>query len=328
MGFVVNYPPVTKVTVDETTNEVVVAAAGPRGPQGEQGPTGATGPQGDPGPQGPQGDTGPQGPQGEQGPQGIQGETGPQGPQGDPGVIAATAPITYDSGTQTVAIDESGIEIAPSQVTGTAVVDNDSRLSDARTPTAHATSHEAGGSDEVDVAAFSKPGVWLRPPSAGTIANDNADYDETVFSPLLVPFAATFDRIGMRVRVAGAAGSLIRLSIWEATASGDLDLLADAGTIDGTVTGSQDITISCTTLGPRLLMLGATIQGISSPDTKPQWRRLNPGTTYPGFTSGFLAEVSNITAISTTSGALPASINYSVSSGVERSVQEIGVRLA
>ena len=104
MGFVVNYPPVTKVTVDETTNEVVVAAAGPRGPQGEQGPTGPQGPQGDTGPQGPQGpqgiqgiqgetgETGPQGPQGEQGPQGPQGDTGPQGPQGIQGETGATGP--------------------------------------------------------------------------------------------------------------------------------------------------------------------------------------------------------------------------------------------
>lgn len=86
-------------------------ATGPQGPQGETGPAGADstvpGPEG---PQGPQGDTGATGPQGPQGIQGIQGETGatgatgPQGPQGDPGVVAATSPLTYDSGTQTVAL--------------------------------------------------------------------------------------------------------------------------------------------------------------------------------------------------------------------------------
>ena len=90
---------------------------GPQGIQGIQGETGATGPQGETGatgatgPQGPQGDTGATGPQG---PQGIQGETGatgatgatgPQGPQGDPGVVAATAPILYNSETQTVSLD-------------------------------------------------------------------------------------------------------------------------------------------------------------------------------------------------------------------------------
>jgi len=54
---------------------------------------------------------GEQGPQGPQGPQGIQGETGAQGetgPQGDPGVVAATAPVEYDSETQTVSLDEQG----------------------------------------------------------------------------------------------------------------------------------------------------------------------------------------------------------------------------
>lgn len=70
MGFVVNYPPATSVTVDETTNAVTVAAAGPRGPQGE------------------------------------------------PGLVAATAPLTYDSDTQTVGIDESGIAITIQQVSG------------------------------------------------------------------------------------------------------------------------------------------------------------------------------------------------------------------
>jgi len=44
------------------------------------------------------------------------------------------------------------LELAPAQVTGTAVVDSDSRLTDARTPTAHAVSHESGGTDELELA--------------------------------------------------------------------------------------------------------------------------------------------------------------------------------
>jgi len=97
--------------------------AGPTGPQGPAGATGATGPQGPqgetgpagadstvPGPEGPQGPQGETGAQGPTGPQGPEGDTGPQGPQGvqgeqgDPGVVAATSPLTYDSGTQTVAL--------------------------------------------------------------------------------------------------------------------------------------------------------------------------------------------------------------------------------
>ena len=42
--------------------------------------------------------------------------------------------------------------IAPTAVAGTAVITTDSRLSDARTPTAHASSHGAAGSDPVTVA--------------------------------------------------------------------------------------------------------------------------------------------------------------------------------
>jgi len=44
------------------------------------------------------------------------------------------------------------LELAPSQITGTAIVDSDSRLTDARTPTTHAATHTSGGSDEIDVA--------------------------------------------------------------------------------------------------------------------------------------------------------------------------------
>ena len=82
-----------------TEAEWLASLVGPTGPKGDTGDTGATGA------------TGPQGDQGIQGIQGIQGETGLQGPQGDqgiqgePGVVAATAPLAYDSGTQTVSLN-------------------------------------------------------------------------------------------------------------------------------------------------------------------------------------------------------------------------------
>jgi hypothetical protein len=89
---------------------------GPPGPQGDPGPAGADG---SPGPKGDTGDTGPQGPQGDTGAQGAPGATGaqgppgtpgiqgPPGPQGPPGVVSATAPLTYNSGTQNISIDLS-----------------------------------------------------------------------------------------------------------------------------------------------------------------------------------------------------------------------------
>jgi len=45
------------------------------------------------------------------------GQTGATGPAGPTGVVAATAPITYNSGTQTVGITQSGLTLTQSQVT-------------------------------------------------------------------------------------------------------------------------------------------------------------------------------------------------------------------
>lgn len=118
---------------------------GPQGPIGPTGPTGATGATGAPGSPGATGSTGATGSQGIPGIQGIQGNVGPQGPigltgstgatgptgatgspgatgatgatgstgatgaTGPSGVVIATSPILYDSGTQTVSIDLSNI---------------------------------------------------------------------------------------------------------------------------------------------------------------------------------------------------------------------------
>ena len=114
----------------EQAIEGIELTPGPQGPQGPTGPQGATGSSayqvavadgfvgtesqwlaslvGPAGAQGPQGPTGPQGPQG---PAGANGATGPQGPSG---VVTATAPITYDAGTQTVGISAATTSAAGS----------------------------------------------------------------------------------------------------------------------------------------------------------------------------------------------------------------------
>ena len=71
---------------------------------------------------------------GEQGPQGVTGNTGPQGPSG---IVNVDSPIT-NSGTSTAAnigLNQALLQITPAQVTGTAVITTDSRLSDQRIPT-------------------------------------------------------------------------------------------------------------------------------------------------------------------------------------------------
>jgi hypothetical protein len=126
------------------------------------------------------------------GEQGPQGPTGPTGSQGPSGIVNVDSPIT-NSGTSTAAnigINQALLSITPAQVTGTAVITTDprlsdtriptdasvtdskitgtglspnkitgtavittdSRLSDARTPLAHAASHGSAGSDPVTLA--------------------------------------------------------------------------------------------------------------------------------------------------------------------------------
>lgn len=53
------------------------------------------------------------------------------------------------------------ITIDPSQVTGTAVITSDSRLTDARTPTAHASTHIPGGTDTLDFTKIIAKGTTL-----------------------------------------------------------------------------------------------------------------------------------------------------------------------
>lgn len=71
---------------------------------------------------------------------------------GSTGDASHTSQITTNGKGLTTSNSSVAIQIAPSQVTGTAVVTTDSRLSDARTPTAHASSHQNGGSDEIATA--------------------------------------------------------------------------------------------------------------------------------------------------------------------------------
>lgn len=104
-----------------------------QGIQGLQGVQGISGVIGDTGLQGFQGIQGLQGVQGLQGIsgiigdtglqgfQGIQGLTGVIGDEGPPGVVDATAPLTYDSGTQTVGISDSP-SFTGLTITGTAAV--------------------------------------------------------------------------------------------------------------------------------------------------------------------------------------------------------------
>ncbi len=113
-------------------------AEGPMGPAGPAGATGATGPEGPQGLTGlsayqvaqfngftgteaewleslvgADGAPGADGADGAPGPAGADGATGPMGPagpQGEPGVVAATLPATYNSGTQTIGVNQDAFD--------------------------------------------------------------------------------------------------------------------------------------------------------------------------------------------------------------------------
>ncbi|MER7908287.1 hypothetical protein [Streptomyces sp. NPDC096068] len=114
-----------------TVGEWLASLVGPEGPQGEPGPAGPQGPQGT---QGLTGATGPAGADGAQGPQGPQGDDGPTGPQGP----AGPQPPLGAAG--------AGADVA--------LRSTDPTTTNSRTPTAHAASHAAAGSDPITPAAI------------------------------------------------------------------------------------------------------------------------------------------------------------------------------
>ena len=156
-----------------TSSDAVLNITIPRGDAGAAGSAGAAGPQG---PQGPAGSAGSAGAAatvsvgtvttGAAGSSASvtnvgtssaavlnitipRGDTGAAGAAGSSGVISVTAPLT-NSGTSSAAV--LGIDVGTTA--GTVAAGNDSRFSNARTPTAHAASHATGGADAITPASI------------------------------------------------------------------------------------------------------------------------------------------------------------------------------
>lgn len=160
---------------------------------------------------------------GEQGAIGPTGNTGPQGPSGivnvdspitnsgtttaaniginqallqiTPAQVTGTAVITTDSrlSDQRVPTDGSVTDtkivaggLSPNRITGTAVITTDSRLSDARTPTAHAATHGSAGTDPVTLAQSQVTNL------VSDLAAKAPTASPTFTGTVTIPFAATF----------------------------------------------------------------------------------------------------------------------------------------
>jgi hypothetical protein len=163
---------------------------GPQGIQGIQGVAGAKGDQGEPGIQGPAGVAGPQGAKGDQGEPGIQGPagaagatgaTGPQGPQGDPGVVSATAPITYSS--QTV-----GISVGTGLATSGGSLVLASHTHSAADITSGTVATARLGSGTADSTTFLRgDGAWSAPSASVTYATTAQAQDLTATAVAMSP---------------------------------------------------------------------------------------------------------------------------------------------
>jgi len=187
-------------------------ATGPTGPKGDAGIAGATGPEGPQGDagvkgdKGEKGDTGDTGPQGAQGPTGSTGATGSQGPKGDAGDTGATGaagatgiqgpagPAPSSTGTKIVTVVD-GVLVNPATLgigtaTGTVAAGDDSRFTNARAPTAHASTHNAGGSDALAIDAVAATGS-LR--TLGTSATSACAGNDARLSDSRTPAAHQLD---------------------------------------------------------------------------------------------------------------------------------------
>lgn len=156
------------------------------------------------------------------------------------------------------------------------VVDTDARLTDARTPTAHKSSHATGGSDalspsDIGAAAVSNlsgqivpgTGFYVQTPiyANATLSAFALTEAWQFFTPIFVVRTLTIDRLGLSVSNAGSAGSVIRLGIYANSSSDNPGtLLQDASTVDSTTPGDKLAVVS-QTLSPGIYWLSCALQG-------------------------------------------------------------------
>jgi hypothetical protein len=246
------------------------------------------------------------------------GKPGPQGIQGVPGVVTATSPATYDAPTQTVGVDQTAIAIQPSQVAGTAVVDNDTRLLPAG---------GAAGQALAKVSATNYDTAWVTPQDTGTIPTVTGTANRWIANfgtigirlapdgdvdavPLFIGASCTVDRLYAVITTAGSAGSVVRLGLYRFNDDGGgLTLIVDGGTIDGTSATAQEVTVSAA-LTPGLYLPIAAPQG--APATNPTIRTKGNASFLPGVTTVPSNHITSTVCfnIGGLTAALPATLAY------------------
>jgi collagen type VII alpha len=134
---------------------------------------------------------------------------------------------------------------------------------------------------------------------ASTVANNIPAEGALRSAPILLP-KCTVTTIAITVTIAGSAGALIRLGIYDLAGN----LIVDAGTVDASVTGDPEITIS-QAVDAGWYLLAAVRQGNAA--TGPTLRSNTVGAGFYGANaSGATAGASNYLLATGVSGALPS----------------------
>ena len=215
--------------------------------------------------------------------------------------ITATAPLTGGTITSSgsIGLDQTALAITPSQVTGTAVITTDSRLSNARTPTAHASTHASAGSDPVSISSSQVSDIaTLYVPQTGSTT--------VTGTTTLTPSAAA----NRALIVKGAASQSADLQQWQNSAGTILSRVKADGTPTfsyGTFFGTQALSADGDAVRP------LTLKGFSSAQSGNLVEYLTSGSTilggtnavgqtYTGSTTPILTAVGGATTATTGTG--------------------------
>lgn len=162
--------------------------------------------------------------------------------------INAAAAISYSKLALTGAILNADLagSIDPTKITGTAVITSDSRLTDARTPTAHAATHIPGGTDVLDYSKIVGYGTALPTFSASLHPAGVLWAVNTVGEPyaLYRSDGASFLKVGGggSITVSDTAPTGVAGNLWYASLTGKTYIYYDSFWVEVGNTGAVDIT--------------------------------------------------------------------------------------
>lgn len=190
------------------------------------------------------GTVGPQGPAGPAGPTGATGATGPQGPSG---VVAATSPVVYTAGTQTVSLDNTATytvgQLIDSGLTASTVpyADASKQLtSSSVTPTELGYVHGVTGAIQTQIDGKQATGNYVT----------GLTGDVTASGPGSV--AATLATVNSNTGSFGSSTAIPNFTVngkGLLTAAGSSAVIAPAGTLTGTTLASNVVSSSLTSVG-------------------------------------------------------------------------------